>query len=157
MASVAGELVSFEDFLPRLASEAIGGLWVAGGYVRPDWIDAEQAAVLSQIELTIVHDLFESPLWAQATYQLPGVAFAERAGSYVNFNDRLQSFDWAIRPPAGVMSDGQLLWRLTKRSGLYQPRKILADVAREISFFAAAAGPMPAEGVDLRIHQLAEA
>ncbi len=143
--------------MPRYASEEFGALWVAGGYVRPAWISNEQAAALANIELMIVHDMFDSPLWENATYQLPGVAFAERSGSYVNFNDRLQSFDWAIRPPAGAMSDGQLLWRLTKRSGLYQPQKILAEMVREISFFAAAGGPLPPEGVDLRIHQLAEA
>ncbi len=61
------------------------------------------------LELLIVQDLFDSPLWRRATYQLPGASFAERAGSYVNFNDRLQSFDWAIRPPAGVWVEGPLV------------------------------------------------
>ena len=33
---------------------------------------------------SIVQDLFASPLWERADYQLPGAAFAEREGSYVN-------------------------------------------------------------------------
>ncbi|MCA9268103.1 MAG: molybdopterin-dependent oxidoreductase, partial [Planctomycetales bacterium] len=99
---LGGGLVRFEDLLARLADEQIGGLWITGGYKKSDWHDAAIAEQLSQTPLLIVQDLFPSPLMDAADFQLPAAAFAEREGSYVNRNDRLQSFAWAIRPPAGV-------------------------------------------------------
>jgi hypothetical protein len=47
----------------------------------------------------------------------------------VNFADRLQSFEWAIRPPAGVWVEGSLYWRLLGRKGLYNPRAVLSEAA----------------------------
>jgi predicted molibdopterin-dependent oxidoreductase YjgC len=105
----------------------------------------------------IVQDLFDSPLLRRAHYQLPGAAFAERDGSYVNHADRLQSFGWAVRPPAGVLPEGQLYWRLLRRSGLYPARRVLDEVAHEILYFRAAAGSIPDSGVDLKINLLADA
>ena len=106
--------------------------------------------------MVVVQDMFESPLWSVATYQLPGAGFAERAGSYVNFADRLQSFDWAIRPPAGVWIEGQLYWTMLGRRGLYNARAGADEVAKEIIAFSAAAGEIPLVGIDLRVNQLAD-
>ncbi|MCP4189397.1 MAG: 2Fe-2S iron-sulfur cluster binding domain-containing protein [Planctomycetaceae bacterium] len=152
---MAGGLVSFESLADRLSEQSPDVLWVAGAYPTA-WIDETTADRLSEKRLTIVQDLFETALWSQADYQLPAVAFAERQGSYVNACDRLQSFDWAIRPPAGAMSDGQLFWRLLGRTGLFNARKVMQEIAREIAFFAPAAEPVPAVGVDLRVNQLAD-
>ena len=98
----------------------------------------------------MVQDIFDSPLWQKATFQLPGATFAERAGSYVNAQERLQSFRWAIRPPAGVWHEGNLYWHLLGMRGLYNPRTVLDEVANEISYFAAAGEPVPPVGVDLK-------
>ena len=112
------------------------------------------AAVVGEVPLVVVQDCFRSPLWDTATYQLPGATFAERDGSYVNYADRLQSFGWAIRPPSGAMAEGQLYWRLLGKKGLYNARSILRQLADECSFFGAAAGDIPAVGVDLKVDQL---
>ncbi len=140
-----------------LAAE-IAALWVAGGYREP-WIDDGTADRLASLKLIIVQDMFDSPLWRRATFQLPGASFAERAGSYVNVNDRLQSFDWAIRPPAGVTIEGHLYARMLGIRGLYNPRDTMREVAAEIGYFSVAGGPEPihSTGVDLKINQLAAA
>ena len=88
---------------------------------------------------------------------MPGASFAERDGSYVNIADRLQSFRWSVRPPAGVMPEGALYWRLAGREGLYNARSVLNEVAREIGYFAAATDDIPDVGVDLKVNQLAGA
>jgi predicted molibdopterin-dependent oxidoreductase YjgC len=103
----------------------------------------------------IVQDLFDSPLWQRATYQLPGGGYAERSGSYVNFQDRLQFFKWAVRPPAGAKVEGHLYWQMLGMRGLYNAREVLNEVAGEIPYFAVAMDPVPATGVDLRINLLA--
>jgi NADH-quinone oxidoreductase subunit G len=154
---LTGDVVTFEQFLDRLNEEEFGAVWVAGGYPVPTWIDEADAARLVEVPLLIVQDMFPSPVWMKAHYQLPSAAFPERYGSYVNFADRLQSFDWAIRPPAGVMVEGQVYWRLQARPGLYRPEIVLAECAGEIPYFSAAVGAIPANGLELRVNQLAVA
>lgn len=151
----AGEAIPFEQFVGEAQSEGIGALWISGGY-KNDWVDPAWLEQLDGMEL-IVHDLFDSPLWQQATWRLPGVAFAEREGSYVNQADRLQSFKWAVRPPAGVRGEGSVLWQLLKMPGMYRGRAVLDEVAATIPYFEAAAGPVPAIGIDLTASQPAEA
>jgi len=152
----AGKINTIEDVAAAAEAGEVDGLWVAAGY-RDDWIDRTLAERLRQVKLLVVGDLFHSPLWELADYQLPAVAFAEREGSYVNIDDRLQSFTWAIRPPAGASSEGRIAWRLLARPGLYNGRVALSDVAAEIPFFSAAGGEVPPVGVDLKSNLLAEA
>jgi len=151
---MANELVTWSDLPGRLEAESIETLWVTGGY-KTDWNDETTADRLGAVPLLIVADTFASPLWARATYQLPAATFAERDGSYVNHADRLQSFRWAIRPPAGVVTEGQLCWRLLQRPGLYNSRAVLDDLTRELVYFSAAAGVDGEYGIDLRVNQLA--
>lgn len=151
-----GSLVSWDELLERCQQpDAPRALWIAGGYPTA-WTDATVADRLAHIPLLVVQELMPSELGARAAFQLPAVAYPEREGSFVNYNYRLQSFRWAIRPPAGVYSDGQLYWRLLKQPGLYKARQVLDELAERFVYFSAAAGPIPETGVDLRINQLAE-
>lgn len=152
-----GQIKTFEELLEDLPAGKIKAAWISGGYTNGNWIDDAAAAQFVALDLVIVQDMFESPLWKGATYQLPGAGFAERAGSYVNFAHRLQSFTWAIRPPAGVWVEGHLYWTMLGMRGLYNPRKILDEVAAEIIYFSAAGDTVPAVGIDLRVNQLATA
>jgi predicted molibdopterin-dependent oxidoreductase YjgC len=128
---------------------------VTGGYRLP-WNDEPAADRFANIKTLIVQDCFASPLWDRADYQIPSATFAEREGSYVNANSRLQSFRWAIRPPAGVVTEGQLYWQLLKKPGLYRAHEVLNELAREMAYFSAAVEGVPEVGVDLRVNQLAE-
>jgi NADH-quinone oxidoreductase subunit G len=151
-----GRLPTWEDLLQDLATDPPGAVWVSGGY-RAAWHTAEEARAFAGVGLLVVQDLFASPLWDRATYQIPGATFAERDGSYVNAGDRLQSVRWAVRPPAGVWPEGPLLARLVGKAGLYNARAALAALAAEVSYFSAALGEIPSTGIDLRINQLAAA
>lgn len=151
---MSGQLLSFDELLQQLGPAKIQAVWLTGGYKTP-WNDDQTVAALRGVPVVIVQDLFPSAVWDVATYQLPGAAFAERSGSYVNHAQRLQSFSWAIRPPAGVMVEGQLYWRLLGEAGMYNARRVLDEVAREIIDFAAATEPVAPEGIDLRLIQLA--
>ena len=151
-----GGVTTFDELLDRIDSEQIKAVWVAGGYREP-WIDEATAERLAGVETLIVQDMFDSPLWRRATYQLPGASFAERSGSYVNFADRLQSFEWAIRPPAGAWVEGHLYWRMLGMRGLYNPRTVLSEMAANIGYFAAAGDEIPPTGIDLKVNQLAGA
>jgi NADH-quinone oxidoreductase subunit G len=151
---LGGGLLNWGDLLGQVESGAFSGVWVTGGYRQP-WHDAEVAARFDGVKLLVVQDCFASPLWDRADYQVPGATFAEREGSYVNGTDRLQSFGWAIRPPAGVMVEGRLYWQLLGRPGLYRAKEVMQEIAREITTFSPAAQGVPDVGVDLKVNQLA--
>ncbi len=154
IAHFAHGVTTFDEFLPELDRGSVDAVWVSGGY-KEDWIDEDTARRFQRLKLSVVQDLFPSPLSALATYVLPSAAYAERDGSYVNRSDRLQSAGWAIRPPAGVRTEGSLLWELSARKGLYNATAVLQELAREIMYFSAAVGQMPDTGIDLRSNLLA--
>lgn len=144
----AGEVQSWEQFVSRVASESFAAVWVTGGHSSA-WVDESVAARFDSVPLLIAQDMFGSPLWDRAHVRLPGGAFAEREGSYVNFAGRLQRVGWAVRPPAGARVEGSVYWRLLEMGGLYSSRKVLDEVAATIPFFASAAGAVPETGIDL--------
>jgi NADH-quinone oxidoreductase subunit G len=154
VSSLGGELLNWGDFLARAEKEAFGAVWVTGGY-KTAWNDDGAVGSLASSKLLIVQDSLPSPLWERADYQLPSATFAEREGSYVNYQDRLQSFKWAIRPPQGVKTEGQLYWQLLARPGLYKAADVLEDIGREIPWFAPALGGVADVGVDLKVNQIA--
>jgi NADH-quinone oxidoreductase subunit G len=150
-----GGLVEWDEFLGRAAAGEFDAVWLSGAY--PDaWHDEATAASLANVPVLVMQDLFPSPLWDRATWRLPAAAYAEREGSYVNYNDRLQSFKWAIRPPAGVMIEGRLLWRLLGEKGLYNARQVMLELSGEIGYFAPARREVPDVGIDLKAAQLAQ-
>ena len=149
-----GRVTTFDEYLELLENSEIRAAWISGGY-KSDWIDEPTAERFAGLDLLVVQDLFDSPLYQRADYQLPGAAFAERQGSYVNHVDRLQSFDWAVRAPGGVHVEGNLYWRLLERPGMYRAEAVMGEVAREIGYFAAAAEPYGPIGLDLKVNLLA--
>ena len=155
VAHFMGPIPTLDDLLAELDRGEIRGIWVSGGYKRP-WIDEPTVLRLAKATVLVVQDLFPSPLAGRAAFLFPAAAFPERDGSYVNGNDHLQSVRWAIRPPSGVRPEGSLLWELLGMTGLYNSRAVLSEVAREILYFAVAAGPIPEAGVNLKINLLAD-
>ena len=154
IAGIAGQVTGWETFLESLAESPPGGIWITGGY-KSDWHDETTVNHFQHVPLIIVQDTFSSPLSQAATYNLPATTFAEQAGSFVNHADHLQSFEQAIRPPAGVVPAGQLYWRLLNRPGLYQSQVVLAEIAREILYFNVAVEPPGELGVNLKLNHIA--
>lgn len=148
IAAFGGASCDWPEFLRRAEQSPPARVWVTSGDPTTPWTAAD-AKVLSAAKVLIVQDLFPSELADSATFQLPGVSFAERSGSYVNRNDRLQSFSWAIRPPAGAKSEGQVFWPLAGYTGLYSAPTILRELAQLSPYFAPAGGEIGPHGLSL--------
>lgn len=155
-AAVQGEALDWEQWLNRLEeTPEISAVWYVGGSPQATSLPEAAAKLLRSRKRLVVQELFPTSLWEEADFQLPTVAFAERAGSFVNHDDRLQSVDWAIRPPAGVYTDGQMYWKLLAKTGLYQAQATRMEVAAEIGYFHLAGDEIPREGVRLTDNRLA--
>ena len=71
-----GKIKTFDELLGDLPAGQIKAAWVSGGYPQP-WHDDAAAEAFGSLNLLIVQDMFDSPLWRAATYQLPGAGFAD--------------------------------------------------------------------------------
>ncbi|HTM52377.1 MAG TPA: 2Fe-2S iron-sulfur cluster-binding protein [Pirellulales bacterium] len=151
-----GRIAAFDELTAAVQAGEVRGAWISGGY-KHDWIDRESAERLATAECLVVQDLFESPLMERATYRLPGAAFAEREGCYVNFADRLQAVEWAVRPPVGVHVEAGVYWELLGMAGLFKARRALDELAGDVPFFSRAAEGVDPLGVDLKAEAAAEA
>ncbi len=127
--------LSFSEFLTRAAEDRYRAAYVVGGY--PDeWVSDGVAAALAKVQFLVVHDLFPSRLEATAAVQIPGAAWAEREGSFMNCDGLLQPFERAVPPPEGVKADGQFFWELAGNRGLFQAAQVRAQMADHMPKFA---------------------
>src|SRR5207245_2844460 len=63
---------------------------------------------------------------------LPGSSFAEKTGTFVNTERRIQLARQAVRPPGDARGDLAVLVELSRRLGLATPFEAAEDVMREI-------------------------
>lgn len=154
LAHFTNQVIPMEELLGQLDRDEIAGIWVSAGY-RDPWIDEPTSQRIARSRLSIVQDLFPSALSELATYVLPGAASPERDGSYVNRHDRIQSVRWAVRPPAGVRPEGNLLWQISGGQSLYNAQTVLTEVAAKTQYFSACAGGVGELGLDLKVNRLA--
>jgi NADH-quinone oxidoreductase subunit G len=139
-----GEVVPFEDLLAQVARGAIEALYLAGGDPEP-WITRDQAAALGRLSLLIVQDLLPSEASRMAHFVLPGAAFVEKDGTFVNHAGLAQAIRRAVRPPGAARADGRILWELAGRRGLFHAPTLRREMAAAISAFAPLAGGDPGE------------
>jgi len=142
-----GRVITVEDRLGQIAAGTVESLYLFGGDPEP-WITSEQAAGLSPLKLLVVQDMLPSPASAVAHFVLPGGAFAEREGTFVNHAGLAQAIQRAAAPPDVAWPDGRILWQLAGRRGLFHAPTLREEMAREIPALAPlAAGDLGEWGV----------
>jgi predicted molibdopterin-dependent oxidoreductase YjgC len=104
------------------AENGVRWLYVMGEnpvFSDPDIAHAEEW--VRGLQFLAVQDLFltETARWADVV--LPGSSFAEKTGTYVNTERRIQVADAALPPPGSAREDLAILIDLTSRLGLATP------------------------------------
>ena len=112
----------------------VRGLYVMGEnpvISDPDISHAEEW--IRGLEFLAVQDLFltETARWADVV--LPGSAFSEKSGTYVNTERRIQLTEPALPPPGDARRDLDIIIDLTRRLGLPTPWSEPEQVMREIA------------------------
>jgi NADH-quinone oxidoreductase subunit G len=136
-----GKVVEYDELTRRTAAGEFQGLYVASDAID-SWIDeASSEALRSNIGFLVVEDTTITPLAHRADVVLAGATFAEKAGSYVNADGRLQYSEAALPPRDGSLPDLDLLSILLDRgAGPVNSSGVLAELAELIPAFAAAKG-----------------
>jgi NADH-quinone oxidoreductase subunit G len=144
-----GRLVEFVELARRAAAGEFRGLYVASDAIDP-WIDeAGSESLRSSVEFLVLQDTTVTPLAHRADVVLAGSTFAEKAGSYVNADGRLQYSEAALPPRDGSLPDLDLLAILLDRpGGPARSSEVLEELSRAVPAFGAArGGKLPAFGV----------
>lgn len=113
---------------PSAQLDQLQGGWIVGGYLS-NWIASDPPALLSQ-GFRVVQDLLGNSLTRDADIVLPAAAWAETEGTWENYAAKLQPFNAAVTPPAGILRGGDVYGRLLGRPGLYNAfaiRKEMGD------------------------------
>ncbi|MGH7537993.1 MAG: formate dehydrogenase subunit alpha [Gemmatimonadales bacterium] len=96
----------------------------------PDIAHAEHW--FGELEFLAVQDLFLTETARYADVVLPGASFAEKTGTFVNTERRIQLSHQAIHCPGQARGDLEILLDLSNRLGLATPFQTAEDVMQEI-------------------------
>jgi formate dehydrogenase alpha subunit len=98
----------------------------------PDVAHAEHW--FQELEFLAVHDLFLTETARYADVVLPGSSFAEKTGTFVNTERRIQLAHRAVPTPGQARGDLDILVDLSNRLGLKtsftSPEEVMAEIAR---------------------------
>jgi formate dehydrogenase major subunit len=97
----------------------------------PDIAHAEHW--FQELEFLAVQDLFLTETARYADVVLPGASFAEKTGTFVNTERRIQLSHQAVDWPGEARGDLEILIDLTNRLGLPTPFRSAEEVMREIA------------------------
>ncbi|MBV6521284.1 MAG: Nitrate reductase [Gemmatimonadaceae bacterium] len=116
------------------AGSPVRGMYIMGEnpiLSDPDVSHAEQW--FRSLEFLAVHDLFLTETARYADVVLPGASFAEKDGTFVNTERRIQLTRKAIDPPGQARQDLDIVIELSNRIGLPTPFENAAQVMEEIA------------------------
>lgn len=115
-------------------SSPVRGMYIMGE--NPILSDPEVAHAehwFRELEFLAVQDLFLTETARYADVVFPGSSFAEKNGTFVNTERRIQLSRAAISPPGNARQDLEILIELSNRIGLPTPFNNAAEVMDEIA------------------------
>jgi NADH-quinone oxidoreductase subunit G len=133
-----GSVVSFAEVVREAGEGRLRAVYLAAGYPpRPGgWVSEEQAHALEKVPLVVCQDLLPSPVSGFAGFVVPGAAWAEKDGTFVNHAGLAQEIRWGVNPTGECRTDGQVFLDLLERRGLVHAPTLRKELAAEIPFFA---------------------
>jgi NADH-quinone oxidoreductase subunit G len=130
-----GRVISAVEILQAIDAADITALWLVGGGPE-SWVGDEHRPALEKLEALVVEDILPSKASQIATCVLPGAAFAEKEGTYVNHAGLAQSIHWAFRPRGEARPNGRIYLELLGRSTLFNTAAIRREMASAIEELA---------------------
>ena len=108
--------ISYREVLQRVASGEIRTLYFLGGAPKIS-LPAEERGMLKKADFLVVHDYAPSELTEWAEVVLPSITFAEREGTFTNFEGRVQRLTPALLPPEEAKPDWEILQEICQALG----------------------------------------
>jgi formate dehydrogenase (NADP+) alpha subunit len=100
----------------------------AAAFPRPTLVKE----ALGSLNFLVVQDIFLTETARLATVVLPAASFAEKEGTFTNFEGRVQRLQKVIDPVGQSLPDWEIILRLAKMMGSPMPYSSLAQIMDEI-------------------------
>ncbi len=149
LAHFQGEVIPFDAIKQRVASGEFQGLYFTSNAIDPWALEAEAKALRGGVKFLVVQDTLVTPLAQLADAVLAAGTFAEKAGSYVNADGRLQYAEAALPPRDGSLPDLDIFAIMMGRAGgPVRSKDVMAELAGVVPAFSVAdGGILPEFGV----------
>jgi len=128
------------EMMQQAAAGKIKGMLIVGenpvsGFPSPSLVEK----ALGSLEFLVVVDMFTTETAKLATVILPAASFAEKEGTFTNFEGRIQPIHKAIDPVGTSLPDWQIVLRLAEAMGqpmpYSSPRQVMNEIEELVSFY----------------------
>ena len=131
--------VGLEGVISAAQSGKLKGLIVLNGIPNFEFPEPLVKAA-EKLEFLAVLDILSSPLTEKAHVVLPGAAWAEKDGTFVNFQRRAQRIRRAVKPPGAAAPEIEAIQNalvdLQARERVVSAEGVFREVAKEVREFA---------------------
>jgi formate dehydrogenase alpha subunit len=136
----ATEGLSALEIIKAAAEGKLKGLFIMGenpvaGFPQPALVKR----ALSSLEFLVVADMFLTETARLASVILPAASFAEKDGTFTNFEGRVQRVRRAIEPPGLSLTDSEIIMRLATMMGspmpYGSPQHITDEIEEMVPFY----------------------
>ncbi len=130
---LGGPSATYEELVKAEKPELkkLKGGWIVGGYLK-DWVGKEQPALFKK-GYRAVQDILPNSLVNSADVVIPGAAWTEKDGCWVNFKGIAQVFSKAVPAPEGVVSEAEVYHYLLRLPGAYSAAAVRAEIGEPVS------------------------
>jgi len=121
------------EMIQQARERRIRGMYVVGENPVMSFPNAALVReALSSLDFLVVQDLFLTETARLATVVLPAASFAEKDGTFTNFEGRVQRVRRAIRPYGESLPDWEILLHVAQKMGKPMPYASVEDIMDEI-------------------------
>ena len=129
------------EMLQGAEKGTIKALYLAGENPLVSYPDSSQTRrALESLSFLVVQDLFLTPTALMADVVLPVAGFAEKSGTYTNFERRVQTLTPGLRQPEGVRTDLAIISELSGSLGYEMhaasPEEVMQEIRQLVPLYA---------------------
>jgi len=125
--------LSAMEIIEQAKNGKVKGLYIVGENPCLSFPHSELVTeALASLDFLVVQDMFLTETAKLASVVLPAASFAEREGTFTNFEGRVNRVGKAIEPIGESLPDWEIIRRLADRMGEPLPFSALQDVVSEI-------------------------
>lgn len=122
------------EMLEHAANGELKGMYIMGenpllSFPQPDVVKK----ALASVDFLVVQDMFLTETAKMANVVLPASSFAEKEGTFTNFEGRVQHIHKAVEPIGDSLPDWEIILMLADRLGSPMPYSSLQQVMAEVS------------------------
>ena len=121
------------EIMEQVKQKNIKGIYIVGENPVLSFPDSKFIAeILDSLDFLVVQDMFLTETAKLANVVLPAASFAEKDGTFTNFEGRTNKVCKAIKPIGDSLPDWEIVMRLANKMDYPLPFSSLSDVISEI-------------------------